>query len=345
MFGLLRPLRHALPRADWLDYCAAYCNLCGGLARLYGFPSRLLVVRDVATADWLLGGAGPVTRCFPVTNCLKGGVRSVPQPARLSDRQRFLTAISAFSVGVKVRDDLHDQGGWKARLAHGLYRRTFDKARGDLRATGFDVPAFEQILDEQTALEGRGERDLTRASAPTGAAFGRVARHAAALQAPDLALDEADQLGRRIGRCVYLADAYRDYARDVHDRAYNPLGAGPGPLPAEKRAELLTYTRGLLAEALTLAGQLGAGVARRWRAAAGALFAAMGDDPTGAGIGAAGPPPIQRGRRSPSPCAVECADWTCVCDILNCASACGDVSSCCSGCEGCAGCGDCGCSF
>src|SRR5436305_374508 len=149
MCGRWDPAKCLLPRAGWTDYCSAYCSLCGGLSRLYGFPSRLLVVCDVATADWLLGGAAAVGRCFPITNCLKGGIRSVPQPARLSDRQRLLTAISAFTVGIKVQDDLLDQGGWKARVAHALYQNTFRKARGDPGATGFDVRGFEDILGEQ----------------------------------------------------------------------------------------------------------------------------------------------------------------------------------------------------
>jgi hypothetical protein len=179
MFGLLRPLKRLVGEEEWRDYASAYCNLYASLSHRYGLPARLLVVHDVATADWLLAGAAPVRRPFPACNCVKGGTRSVPAALRTDDRQSLLAAVSAYTVGVKVQDDLTDGGSWKARLAHALYKETFARARRDLAQGGFDVAAFEAALAEQRELERRGEADLALASGPSGRAFGLVARHLA----------------------------------------------------------------------------------------------------------------------------------------------------------------------
>jgi hypothetical protein len=232
------------------------------------------VVHDVATADWLLSGAAAVRRPFPTCNCLKGGTRSVPATLRTDERQSLLAAISAYTVGVKVQDDLADGGSWKARLAHVLYKDTFARARRDLAQGGFDVAAFEAALAEQQELERRGEADLTVAAGPSGRAFGLVARHLAERHG-GAGPDDAYALGERIGRSVFLVDAYQDFGRDLAAGAYNPLcctgRCEATPLSPERAREVLSVVDGLLEEAHAICARLSGRAAVRWSAARASL--------------------------------------------------------------------------
>ena len=266
MFGLLRPLKRLVGEEDWRDYASAYCNLCAMLSHRYGLPARLLVVHDVATADWLLAGAAPVRRPFPACNCVKGGTRCVPAALRTDERQALLAAVSAYTVGVKVQDDLADGGGWRARLAHALYQDTFARARRDLAEGGFDVAAFEAALAEQRELERHGETDLWVAAGPSGRAFGLVARHLARRHG-GAGPEDAYALGERIGRSVFLVDAYQDFGRDLAAGAYNPLrcagGRGATALEPSRKREVLDVVGGLLDEAQAICARL----SERWRSA------------------------------------------------------------------------------
>jgi hypothetical protein len=270
MFGLLRPQRRLLNGEDRRDHSSAYCNLCASLSYCYGVSSRLLVVHDVATADWLLSGQRAEPRLFPIANCVRGGVRSVARPACLSARQRFLAALSAYTVGVKVADDLSDHGTGKARLAQAIYGPVFARARRDLAVHGFDVAAFEAVLATQRQVEESGETDLDAASAPSGLAFALVARHLARQHGEGVGPGDASRLGDWIGRSVFLADACQDLERDLIAGAYNPLRA---PLDrtangedTDRRREALTYLGHFLNQARIVCGRLGPGVARRWHA-------------------------------------------------------------------------------
>ena len=289
MFGLLRPLKRLVGEEDWRDYASAYCNLCAGLSQRYGLPARLLVVHDVATADWLLAGAAPVRRPFPACNCVKGGTRSVPAALRTDERQSLLAAVSAYTVGVKVQDDLADGGGWKARLAQALYKETFARARRDLAQGGFDVAAFEATVAEQQELERRGETDLAVASGPSGRAFGLVARHLAGRDGV-VRSEDAYALGERIGRAVFLVDAWQDFGRDLAAGAYNPLrcegGAGAVALGPGRVREALGVVGGLLEEAHAVCARMSEGVATRWRAARASLAhrVSHGGEPPETGI-------------------------------------------------------------
>jgi hypothetical protein len=303
MFGLLRPHKSLVEAEDWRDYASAYCNLCASLSHHYGLPSRLLVVHDVATADWLLAGAAEVRRPFPTCNCLRGGTRCILPALRQDERQSLLAAVSAYTVGVKVQDDLADGGGWKARLAQALYRDTFARARCDLARTGFDVAAFEGALAEQREQERRGEADLAAAAGPSGRAFGLVARHLAQRHG-GVGPDDAYALGERIGRAVFLVDAYQDYGRDLAAGAYNPLCcAGPCPAPpleAGRAREVVGVVADLLEEAQAICARMAGRVAARWRAARASLAHRMshGEEPPPTGITSQpGPPEVEEGGR------------------------------------------------
>ncbi|HEX5271396.1 MAG TPA: DUF5685 family protein, partial [Gemmataceae bacterium] len=212
-----------------------------------------------------------VRRPFPTCNCVRGGTRPAARPAGPGARQRFLAALSAYSVGVKVADDLTDQHTWKARLAQALYRDAFARSRGDLAADGFDLPAFEAVLADQREIEARGETDLSAASAPSGRAFALAARHLARQHGDGIDPADAFQLGDCIGRSVFLADACQDLERDLRVGAYNPLRPRRDDTPPEdttpRRSDAAAYLRDLLIQARTVCDRVGAGVGRRWRAA------------------------------------------------------------------------------
>ena len=59
---------------------------------------------------------------------------------------------------------------------------------------------------------------------------------------------ESQRLGERLGRCVYLVDAYQDYDQDAARGNYNPLRGARPPAPAllaERREALAGYVSDL----------------------------------------------------------------------------------------------------
>jgi hypothetical protein len=360
MFGLLRPQRRLVSLEDRRDYASAYCNLCATLSWRYGLTARVLVVHDVAAADWLLAGAASVQRTFPICNCLKGGVRSVAAPVRPPERQQFLAAVSAYAIGVKLADDVADGGGIKARMGYAFYKGTFARARADLAAADFDLAAFEETLEAQRAVERRRETDLDRATAPSGAAFalvaGRLAQDTGGVEPA-----AARRLGDCIGRAVLLADACHDFPHDVASDCYNPLRITDSPketLDPARRRQAADAVRSLLEEACAVCASMGPRVAARWRAAAAtlALEASITPEPSGPGSHPDAPPGEKRPRRrrrraiaddkeeeehvprfSPSACCdiepdcrfyVCCESLACLGNFVDCCS-CLELASCC----------------
>ena len=261
MFGLLRPRDPS--KHERRDFQSAYCNLCGTLSHEYGVTTRFLVLYDFASLAWLFS-RDDAKLPFVRLNCMKGGTRLRRQePARVD---RFLAAISVFTCGVKIRDDVADDGAVRARLSQAFYRKTFEKAEQDLRSVGFDVDAMHIVLREQQTLEESWERQLDIASAPTGKAYGMVARHLSQLSGAT-AWDEFGQIGEQIGRLVFLADAFRDVKQDA-GRTYNPLTrpspAASGEISSRDRQELMEYVVSCLERVELILADQDTALANRW---------------------------------------------------------------------------------
>jgi len=261
MFGLLRPRDPS--KSECRDFRSAYCNLCGTLSLEYGVTTRFLVLYDFASLAWLFS-LDDTERPFARLNCVKGGTRfrrHEPEPA-----DRFLAAISVFTCGVKIRDDVADDGSVRAQLSQAFYRKTFAEAEQNLKSLGFDVGKMNIILQEQQILEDLWERRLDVASGPTGKAYGMVARHMSKLGGM-MALDECEWIGEQIGRLVFLADAYRDVKQDA-GKAYNPLtqpsSAAPVELSSRDRQALVEYVVSCLDRIELTIAERGSVLAERW---------------------------------------------------------------------------------
>jgi hypothetical protein len=222
MFGVVQPSIPLLSPEERSRFSASYCNLCASLGFEYGVTSRFLVVHDIATLGWLFEGDTRTSQPFAAYNCLKGGTLGRRRDQPLPLRNRFLAAISAYAIGVKVKDDLQDRGSLTARASEWLFGPTFEQSKATLAETGFDVASLETTIKAQQQVEQSAERKLDVASEPTAAAYAQVSEYCSATAGEFVSSNTARAMGAAIGRCVYLLDAYRDYAQDI-GRSFNPL--------------------------------------------------------------------------------------------------------------------------
>jgi hypothetical protein len=247
MFGLLRPSQVCtMPRAERLCYQGEYCSLCGSVVSAYGFSSRLLVLYDFASLPWLLVHRESDEQPYSRRNCVKLGYRrgrGTPGPM-----DRFLAAASVFACGVKFHDDVADEGKRISRIALRYYDAALGHAEEDLIRSGFDLAGLKATLQQQQEVEHRRETGLDAASTPSGSAYAVVARHLVALAGSSISAETAGLVGDATGRCVYLADAFQDYAKDLGVR-HNPLqmhGTPIAPTPFARHAELAYYVSSLV---------------------------------------------------------------------------------------------------
>lgn len=275
MFGILKPAHAKLARSERQSYASFYCNLCGTLGTEYGISSRMLVVHDFATLAWLLAPETVLTLPFPRVNCVPGRqnpARKQPLPPYV----RYLAAISAFTMGVKLQDNERDDRSWLAAAANSVYRRTFSKSRVQLDELGISVAALDSMLAQHQVIEASAEANLEIAAMPTGAAYAATAREISRLGETSISSEQADAVGASLGAAIYAIDAMTDFTRD-QGRSYNPLcnhtGAGSRSLPASVRDEAIAFIENRLVSASDVFRRLDITYQHRWNAVADQLVA------------------------------------------------------------------------
>lgn len=268
MFGRLKPHLGQLSRTDKHGYFGTYCNLCGHLRLRYGLSARMLVVHDIAALAWLLLETDDSRFPLQTGNCLRGLKRKGLQDAAL---WRFLAAISAYAIGIKVRDDCADCGGLGSRWIGTWYEKVFWSSEQELRNLGFPVDSLENHLQAQEQLELDRETNLSRAAAPTASCYGLVANQIVTMGTSCLSVSDALTLGRALGQVVYTLDAMHDFPTD-RNRSYNPLCLQAHPaedkLPSRLRHLGTRYIVENLAYGKSVFTRLDTSRQRRWDAIA-----------------------------------------------------------------------------
>lgn len=221
MFGILRPARETLSNDSLRAYGSLYCNLCGSLSEIYGVSARAFVVYDIVSLAWMFQGGDALSQRFVRNNCLRGG-SWFPVTNEAGALDEFLSAISILICGIKVEDDVRDGGSRLARATQWAFRSRFEEAERNLNRLRFPVDALWEALENQRALEARNESDLQAASEPTAACYGLVSTWIARFSGNHTSAATALEIGRALGRLIYLVDAFVDRHSDV-GHGYNPL--------------------------------------------------------------------------------------------------------------------------
>ena len=248
MFGYVRPLVPQLKVMEYEMYRAVYCGLCRAMGRVTGQMSRLTLSYDftlLAMVRMILEGVTPEFERF------RCAAHPLKQRTFVRDNAvlEYAAAMSAVLAYLKNRDDLADERGLKrmrAMLADVPVTQMNRRGMRYLPETAADELACR--MDVLAALEAAGCPSVDQAAD----AFGGVLAYVFALGLDGDAAVLAENIGRHVGRFVYVCDAADDLPEDIRRGRYNPLAAGWGDLAVTADGAMTDLVKGSLEISLPL---------------------------------------------------------------------------------------------
>ena len=235
MFGYVKPWIPELRVREEATYRALYCGLCRTMKKTVGRLSTLSLSYDFVF--------------FLICRLRAEGIAPTPTPRRCilhpfrrrpmidaGEIGELAARISALLTYDQLRDDLRDRGT-KKRLRARLLLPIFRAARRRADLADLDA-AFRRSLDALDAYERAGEPSADAAAETFGTLLGQAFAYGLTGENQRILYE----IGRHVGRFIYLADAAEDYEDDRKRGNYNPLlvAYGGRDLTAEEKNALHT---------------------------------------------------------------------------------------------------------
>lgn len=245
MFGFVVADAGALSEKEKERYRAVYCGLCLALRDRYGQLSRACLTYDLTFFVLLCNSLHEPAETQGASHCV---MHPAPAPPRPWARSTWIDYAADLSVALayhKVLDDVADDGDLKARAAERLLAGAYERARACIPEQCAEI---ERAMAAIRAIEEAGRSNADALSGGAGTAcdspFSADATDAVLAFDPDAAAHEfgrmlgrlfahnqgfwaetMEELGRGLGRFIYLMDAAVDFDDDAASGSYNPFVA------------------------------------------------------------------------------------------------------------------------
>ena len=216
MFGYVRPYLPELRVREENYYRALYCGLCRSMKKTVGRLSTLSLSYDFVfflLCRLALSGETPETER---KRCIAHPIRR-REIALTGECGELAARVSAILTYDQLRDDKRDRG-FKKRLRASLLLPIFRHAKRRAGLPELDAE-IRRCLDTLERLEREHSPSPDFAAESFGQLLGAVFSW-------DLSGNPARilyEIGRHVGRFIYLADAADDYSDDRRTGNYNPL--------------------------------------------------------------------------------------------------------------------------
>lgn len=243
MFGFVVADAEALSDEEKERYRSLYCGLCFALRDRYGQLSRACLTYDLTFFVLLANSLHEPTEARGENHCV---MHPAPAAARVWARSPWTDYAADLSVALayhKVLDDVADDGDLAARAAERLLAGAYERARARIPEQCAEI---ERAMAAIRAIEGAGRNNTPALSDSTETAcvspLSADATDTALAFDPDAAAREfgrmlgrlfahnqgfwteaMEELGRGLGRFIYLMDAAVDFNDDAASGSYNPF--------------------------------------------------------------------------------------------------------------------------
>ncbi len=221
MFGYVLPHKPELKVKEYEYYKSVYCGICKQMGARCGCVSRFFLSYDsVFMALSQMAAAGADDIAVSEGRCVVNPFKKVHFcSSRYID---YCADVSVLLVWHKIMDDIRDKGFPKSIPAHLLsllmshpHRRAMESTRG------FDTDArIKRSTDELHALEEAHSPNMDEAAETF---FSMLADVMAVGVEDESAGRVAYEMGKNIGRWIYILDAFNDISEDIESGDYNPL--------------------------------------------------------------------------------------------------------------------------
>ena len=222
MFGYVRAESQELRVREYEYYRGAYCGLCRAMGKCTGQCSRLTLNYDIL----LLALSRTVllrdTVRFEQKRCAVHPLKKRNVMKR-NEALDFSASISAILTYYKVRDDILDKGAVRSLITR-LFVLPF-AAHARKKALK-RMPALceldEKILQKLKRLSSLEKERIASVDIPAEI-FGELLSDVLSFGIEGNEKRIAENIGKSIGKWIYIADALDDMEDDVSSGNYNPL--------------------------------------------------------------------------------------------------------------------------
>lgn len=243
MFGFVAADAGALSEEEKERYRAVYCGLCLALRDRYGQLSRACLTYDLTFFVLLCNSLHEPVETQGASHCVMHPAPAAPRPWARSTWIDYAADLSVALAYHKVLDDVADDGDLKARAAERLLAGAYERARACIPEQCAEI---ERAMAAIRAIEGAERNNTPALSDSTETAcvspLSADATDTALAFDPDAAAREfgrmlgrlfahnqgfwteaMEELGRGLGRFIYLMDAAVDFNDDAASGSYNPF--------------------------------------------------------------------------------------------------------------------------
>ena len=218
MFGYVVVDKPSLRIREYDYYRATYCGLCHTMGKCTGCLSRMTLSYDVAffvlIREMLEGTEVEIVK----KRCVRHPIKAI-NTVEINSQLEYSAYVGGILTAQKIEDNISDEKGIKSYVAK-ICKFILTKMERECEFTYPDLWDFvAEKLDKLSEIE---QNRVASIDIPADV-FGELM---SGLLSFGLEGDKkliANNIGKRIGRWIYIVDAFDDYEKDRESGSYNPF--------------------------------------------------------------------------------------------------------------------------
>ncbi|MBO5715192.1 MAG: hypothetical protein J6S23_02220 [Clostridia bacterium] len=218
MFGYVVVDKPSLRVREYDYYRATYCGLCHAMGKCTGCVSRLTLSYDVTFFALVREMLEETKVEFVKKRCPRHIIKPI-NTVQINPELEFSAFVGGILTSQKIVDNVNDEKGAKKFLARAL-RVIFSKME---RESMFGLPDLYDVVDEKLKLLNEVEQNRVASIDVPADIFGDMMSSLLSFGLKDDKKLIAQNVGKRIGRWIYIVDAFDDYNKDRESGSYNPF--------------------------------------------------------------------------------------------------------------------------
>ncbi len=218
MFGYVVVDKPSLRIREYDYYRATYCGLCHTMGKCTGCLSRVTLSYDVTFFVLLREMLNETKVEFEKKRCVRHPIKKI-EVVKINPQMEYSACVGAQLSYQKIVDNVNDEKGTKqfvARICQALFSKM------DMKS--FDqIPSISEIITNKLELISKIEQERVPSIDAPAEVFGDMMAELLSYELEDDKKLIAKNIGKRIGRWIYIVDAFDDYDSDRKSGSYNPF--------------------------------------------------------------------------------------------------------------------------